>query len=112
MSALGLDLKDETHFTAAEDAELILNGEKVTRSSNKIGSEYGNELIKGMAIELKGVGQVSLDVSHDVETAVKAIQSFTENYNAVMQWINTRSSEKAVDETKKATLNYDDFRMK
>ena len=112
LSALGLDLKDETHFTAAEDAELILNGEKVTRSSNKIGSEYGNELIKGMAIELKGVGQVSLDVSHDVETAVKAIQSFTENYNAVMQWINTRSSEKAVDETKKATLNSDDFRMK
>lgn len=112
LSALGLDLKDEDHFTAAEDAELILDGEKVTRSSNKIGSEYGNELIKGMTIELKGVGQVSLDVSHDVEASVKAIQAFTESYNSVMQWINTRSSEKAVDETKKATLDSDDFRMK
>ena len=91
---------------------LAAPGEKVTRSSNKIGSEYGNELIKGMTIELKGPGQVSLDVSHDVEASVKAIQAFTESYNSVMQWINARSSEKAVDETKKATLPSDDFRMK
>ena len=112
LSALGLDLKDEAHYTAAEDAELILNGEKVTRSSNKIGSEYGNELIKGMTIELKGLGQVSLDVSHDLEASVKAIQAFTEAYNDVMKWINVKSSEKAVDETKKATLDQDDFRMK
>ncbi len=112
LSALGLDLKDEAHFTDAEDAELILDGERVTRSSNKIGSEYDNELIKGMTIELKGLGQVSLDVSHDMEAAVNAIQSFVENYNSVMQWINTRSSEKAVDETKAATLDSDDFRLK
>ena len=39
LSALGLDLKDEAHYTAAEDAEMILNGEKVTRSSNKISPE-------------------------------------------------------------------------
>ena len=42
-------------------------------------------------------------MSHDVEASVKAIQAFTESYNSVMQWINARSSEKAVDETKKAT---------
>ena len=26
LSALGLDRKDEAHYTAAEDAEMILNG--------------------------------------------------------------------------------------
>lgn len=112
LSALGLDLKDAEHFTAAEDAEMILDGEKVTRSSNKIGADYGNELIKGMAIELKGPGRVSLDVSHDLEASVKAIQAFTESYNDVMKWINVKSTEKAVDESKKATLPSDDFRMK
>lgn len=112
LSALGLDLKDAEHFTAAEDAEMILDGEKVTRSSNKIGADYGNELIKGMAIELKGPGRVSLDVSHDLEASVKAIQAFTESYNDVMKWINVKSTEKAVDASKKATLPSDDFRMK
>ena len=112
LSALGLDLKDEAHYTAAEDAEMILNGEKVTRSSNKIGPEYKNELIKGVTMELKGVGHVSMDISHDLEASVKAIQAFTEAYNDVMKWINVKSSEKAVDETKKATLPSNDFRMK
>lgn len=112
LSALGLDRKDEAHYTAAEDAEMILNGEKVTRSSNKIGPETKNELIKGVTLELKGRGHVSLDISHDLEASVKAIQAFTEAYNDVMKWINVKSSEKAVDETKKATLPSDDFRRK
>lgn len=112
LSALGLDLKDEAHYTAAEDAEMILNGEKVTRSSNKIGPEYKNELLKGVTMELKGLGHVSMDISHDLEASVKAIQAFTEAYNDVMKWINVKSSEKAVDETKKATLPSNDFRMK
>lgn len=112
LSALGLDLKDEAHYTAAEDAEMILNGEKVTRSSNKIGPEYKNELLKGVTMELKGRGHVSMDISHDLEASVKAIQAFTTAYNDVMKWINVKSSEKAVDETKKATLPANDFRMK
>lgn len=112
LSALGLDRKDEAHYTAAEDAEMILNGEKVTRSSNKIGPEYKNELLKGVTMELKGLGHVSMDISHDLEASVKAIQAFTEAYNDVMKWINVKSSEKAVDETKKATLPENDFRMK
>ncbi len=112
LGALGLDRKDEAHYTAAEDAEMILNGEKVTRSSNKIGPEYKNELLKGVTMELKGLGHVSMDISHDLEASVKAIQAFTEAYNDVMKWINVKSSEKAVDETKKATLPSNDFRMK
>jgi flagellar capping protein FliD len=112
LKALGLDQIDEDHYTAAQDAEMILNGEKVTRSSNHIGEAYKNELIKGMTIELKGLGRVSLDVSQNAEAAVTAMQNFLTAYNDVLSWINTRMTEKEVDKTKKATLDSDDFRMK
>ena len=65
-----------------------------------------------MTIELKGVGRVALDVAQDAEKAVTAMQDFLTAYNDVLNWINTRISEKEVDETVKATLNNDDFRMK
>ena len=50
-----------------------------------------------------------MDISHDLDASVKAIQAFTTAYNDVMKWINVKSSEKAVDETKKATLPANDY---
>ncbi len=112
LSALGLDLKDAEHFTEAQDAVMLLDGNRVTRSSNDIGADYGNELIKGMTLKLKGVGKVSMDVEHDAEKAVKAIEGFVESYNDLMGWINTRSSEKELDKSAKATVDANDFRMR
>lgn len=112
LAALGLDLFDTDHFVEASDAELMLNGEKVTRSSNHIGESFKNELIKGMTLELKGLGRVSLDVSQDAEAAVKAVDSFVTAYNDILKWIDTRLTEKALDENTKATIDSDDFRWK
>ena len=112
LSALGLDQKDEDHYTAAQDAILVVDGSTVTRSSNYIGADYNNELITGMTLQLKGVGHVSLDVEHDVEKAVTSIQNFVEQYNSLIGWINTRSSEKQLDEDTAATVDSDDFRMR
>jgi flagellar capping protein FliD len=112
LAALGLDLTDDEHYTAAQDAVMMLDGERVVRSSNNIGASHDNELIKGMTIELKGLGHVNLDVSQDAEQAVKGLQSFVEQYNAVIEWINTRLTEKELDESKKATVDSDDFRMR
>jgi flagellar hook-associated protein 2 len=53
-----------------------------------------------------------LDVSQDAEQAVTAVQNFLTAYNDVLTWIQTRLTEKAVDESKKATLDSDDFRMR
>ena len=106
------------HYTAAQDAILILDGEEVTRSSNYIGETYNNELIKGMTIQLKGVGTVSLDVAHDAEKAVTSIQSFVDNFNSVISRSeerrvgNTRLSEKQLDADTAATVDSDDFRMR
>jgi flagellar hook-associated protein 2 len=112
LAALGLDNMDADHYTAPQNAELILNGETVTRSSNSIGESYGNALIAGMTLQLKGVGQVSLDVSQNAESAVTALQNFLTAYNDILSWINVRMTEEELDETAKATVDSDDFRMK
>jgi len=98
--------------TEAQNAILVLDGEEVERDLNNIGESYGNELIKGMTINLKGVGEVSMDVSHDAEKAVESIQTFVDNYNSLMSWINTRMTESQVDEDTAATIDSDDFRMR
>ena len=112
LAALELDQTDSAHYTAAQDAELVLDGETITRDSNDIGEAYDNELIKGMTIHLKGTGEVSLDVSHDAEKAVESIQTFVDTYNDLMTWMNTRMTESQVDEDTKATIDSDDFRMR
>ncbi|MDR1978072.1 MAG: flagellar filament capping protein FliD [Synergistaceae bacterium] len=112
LAVLGFDLMDEEHYTAAQDAELMLDGQKHFSSSNRIGEGYDITLITGMTIDLKGLGRVSLDVSQNAETAVTSLQDFLTAYNDILTWINTRMTEKEVDETKKATLDSDDFRMK
>jgi flagellar capping protein FliD len=112
LAALGLDLTDDVHYTAAQDAQLVYNGETVSRSSNSIGADYGNELIAGMTLQLKGAGQVSLDVSQNAESAVAALQDFLTAYNDVLEWINVRIAEEALDATTAASVESDDYRLK
>ncbi|GHV35555.1 hypothetical protein FACS1894187_08520 [Synergistales bacterium] len=109
---LGFDNDDADHYSAGQDAILILDGERITRASNVISADNKNELIAGMTIELKGVGRVSLDVEHDAEPAVTAVQNLLTAYNDIMSWINVRETEKQLDETTKSTIDSDDFRMK
>jgi len=105
-----LGLNDDV--TEAQDAELEIDGQTVTRASNDIGADYDNELIKGVTMHLKGVGEVSLDIAHDAEKAVESIQTFVDTYNDLMSWINTRMTESQLDEDTKATVDSDDFRMR
>ncbi len=113
--ALGFVKSDKTtydDYTAAKNAILDVDGEEVERDSNDIGEDYENELIKGVTMHLKGIGEVSLDISHDAEKAVTSIQSFVESYNDLMSWMNTRMTESQVDEDTAATIDSDDFRMR
>ena len=112
LEALELNQTDSEHYMAAQNAELVLDGETITRDSNDIGEAYDNELIKGMTIHLKGTGEVSLDVSHDAEKAVESIQTFVDTYNDLMTWMNTRMTESQVDKDTAATIDSDDFRMR
>ena len=114
LAALELDKEDEEHYTAAQDAILLLDDNEITRSSNDIGESYSNEIgdLKGVTLHLKGVGEVSIDISHDAQKAVEGIQTLVENYNSLMTWMNTRMTESQVDKDTAATIDSDDFRMR
>ena len=115
LQALGFTKSDGTYddYTAAKNAILVIDGgQEVERDSNDIGADYENELIKGVTMHLKGLGEVSLDISQDAEKAVESIQTFVDNYNDLMTWMNTRMTEKQLDEDTAATVDSDDFRMR
>ena len=108
IDALGLN----SNVTEAHNAILLLDGEEVQRDSNNIGADYGNELLKGVTMQLKGLGEVSMDIYHDAEKAVEAITTFKDGYNDLMTWMNTRMTESQLDENTAATVDSDDFRMR
>ena len=112
IDALGLNL--EANITEAHNAIILLDGEEVQRDSNNIGEAYSNEIsnLKGVTLQLKGLGSVSMDVYHDAEKAIEAITTFKDGYNDLMTWMNTRMSESQVDENTAATIDSDDFRMR
>ncbi|MBQ9434359.1 MAG: flagellar filament capping protein FliD, partial [Synergistaceae bacterium] len=112
IDALGLNLED--NITEAHNAIISLNGEEVQRDSNNIGEAYSNEIsnLKGVTLQLKGLGSVSLDIYHDAEKAIEAITTFKDNYNDLMTWMNTRMTESQLDENTAATVDSDDFRMR
>ena len=108
VDALGLnDNKTDAHNLVIE-----LDGEEIERDSNNVGETWNNEILKGVTFNFKGVGEVSLDIFQDAEKAVEAINTFTDNYNSLMQWMNTRMTESQVDKDTAATIDSDDFRMR
>jgi flagellar capping protein FliD len=95
---------DEWKFTdgsykEASDAVFEIDGVEVTRSTNTV-----DDIIANVTLELKGLGQVRVNVVRDLEETTKNLETFVESYNKVMEWINYYSSQKEdaankVDET-------------
>ncbi|MCF7935220.1 MAG: flagellar filament capping protein FliD [Synergistales bacterium] len=92
VSDLGLDAGGD-QIIEAQDADLTVNDvTNISRSSNEI-----DDLIDGVTLNIQGAGEVRMDITQDLEGAVKGIQSFVEKYNETMEWINIRVSEERVD---------------
>lgn len=92
LTTLGLATSG-ANYTAPQDAQLIVDGQTIDRSSNDI-----DDLITGVTLHVKGPGTVQMDVVQDAEKAVTGINDFVTAYNDIMDWINTRLSEKEVEE--------------
>ncbi|MBR1602523.1 MAG: flagellar filament capping protein FliD [Synergistaceae bacterium] len=91
----GNDVTDSEYYTAAQNAEIEIDGEAWSLASNEL--DYDNDILKGVKLELKGTGTVIVDVTHDTEKAVENVQTFIDDFNILMDWINVRSSEKQVN---------------
>lgn len=109
IAALGLDLNDAEHYAAAQDAELLVEGVHIVRSSNTI-----DDLIGGVTLDIQGPGKVTMNILADTEEAVTSIEEFVTAYNEVMDWINIRLSEESEVDTlaKDDPKRSDDFYKK
>ena len=70
---------------AAADADVLINGIAVTRSSNTISGA-----IAGVDLNLKSVGTTSVQVDPDVETAKAKVQSLVDAYNEFSSFIQSQ----------------------
>lgn len=91
INILGLDSADARNYIPAQDAELVIDGMSITRSSNTI-----EGLIDGVTLDVAGPGTVMMDVTLDAEKAVTSTEEFITAYNDIMDWINIRLSEELV----------------
>ncbi|NLM96921.1 MAG: flagellar filament capping protein FliD [Halanaerobiaceae bacterium] len=85
LQELGL-LNPENVLQEARSAELTINGIAVTSTSNTI-----DKAVEGLTFEIKGEGNVVIEVSRDTEKAVKALQDFVNQYNSLMSFIDSKT---------------------
>lgn len=73
-------------LSTASDAELIIDGFAVTRSSNEI-----SDVISGVTINLAGLGEASIQTERDQEGLRENLNKFVEQYNALRTTLNTEA---------------------
>lgn len=69
-------------YTKGQDAIFEIDGVQTTRSSNDIN-------MNGISFTINGTGKVTLEAKNDVDGTVKKIKEFVEDYNKLIQEINT-----------------------
>lgn len=85
LAAVGLDAPD---FTPGADAQAVLDGETITRSTNSF-------IISGVTYNLmkKSAAEQTVSLSLDVDSVFSGIKSFIEKYNETISSINTKLTE-------------------
>ncbi len=80
---------DLVQTQAAADAQFVLNGVSITKSSNTI-----SDVIAGVSFTLKDTtaAPVSISVERDLDSVINALKEFISAYNAVNSFINSQFS--------------------
>lgn len=91
------DTRPVNAVETAADAELLIDGVRVTRGSNTI-----EDVIPGVTLTLNNPGRVpvTLDIEPDREAAKEAVIAFIGQYNQIIRDVNilTRSDESLINE--------------
>ncbi|PKF62900.1 flagellar hook-associated protein [Psychromonas sp. psych-6C06] len=79
--------KNLDQTSAAQDAEIVMNGITITRDSNEITS-----VIEGVTLNLNGTTEigktVKLSINQDTSKVEEQIQAFVDNYNSTITQMN------------------------
>jgi len=77
-----------TEITPALDAELIVDGFKVTHSSNSV-----SDVIEGVTLELKSIGKSDVETQRDTESLRESLDTFVANYNTLRTGLERLSAD-------------------
>lgn len=85
----GKELTADTHgaSTAGTSATATIDGKKYT-------SDTGKVMVGGVTYTLNAMGATTVSVSQDTDTLVKNVQSFVDDYNKMIDALNTKYYEK------------------
>lgn len=85
----GTELTADTHgaSTAGTSATATIDGKKYT-------SDTGKVMVGGVTYTLNAMGATTVSVSQDTDTLVKNVQSFVDDYNKMIDALNTKYYEK------------------
>ena len=85
----GKELTADTHgaSTAGTSATATIDGKKYT-------SDTGKVTVGGVTYTLNAMGATTVSVSQDTDTLVKNVQSFVDDYNTMIDALNTKYYEK------------------
>ncbi|WP_043531816.1 flagellar filament capping protein FliD [Litchfieldella xinjiangensis] len=90
---LGLEEDTDTKLSAV-DAELEVNGIKITSQTNRI-----SEAIQGVTLDLNEMGASTLTISRDDAAIKESVKGFVESYNALNKTIKDLTKYNAATDT-------------
>jgi flagellar hook-associated protein 2 len=93
LSATNPPVGGAADIISGSDTKISING----GTEQSFGSTAITSLIPGVTVNVQGTGSAQLSVSGDIDTMVTSIKSFVTDYNDVMDYINTKITEDAVD---------------
>ncbi|MEZ5977624.1 MAG: flagellar filament capping protein FliD [Planctomycetota bacterium] len=81
-------LDTQSHLTTASNAEIVLNGLTIQRSTNAF-----HDVVDGLEIDVQAEtsGPVTFDVGLDEDAVVSKLQDFVKAYNDVVNFVNGQS---------------------
>ncbi len=69
-----------------QDANLSISGIAISSASNQI-----EDAVTGLSFNIENTGSTTIEVSADTQKSTSAVQSFVDQYNSVMNFIDTKT---------------------
>ena len=80
------DINNDSVLQVAQDAEVEINGIKnITSSDNTF-----SEAVKGVTFNVNKTDSATISVSQDTKKATSAVQEFVDQYNSIMDFVDTK----------------------
>ena len=80
------DINNDSVLQVAQDAEVEINGIKnITSSDNTF-----SEAVKGVTFNVNETDSATISISQDTKKATSAVQEFVDQYNSIMDFVDTK----------------------